>query len=268
MYIINLRQDGIDGNTFTETDQLFNLEHDKPIELISEAELLQSVKQKKILILLHGFHQSIFDVLSFYISMEELHRKYLSVHYDVVVGIIWPGGESKFDNYRPKQNVKKAGSYLQSWIYHLTKSQCTIDVMSHGMGSLLVYHSMDLIQENFSIRNVFSIGAGIPQEVLTNDLQIERVQHRVEKIYLFYIENEHTRTDLSQIENQNASENEESMNWEEELTKKKKVNLINITEKISNFPGYQSLIVITECIDKLLSDSRYPQHISSSVWNQ
>lgn len=260
MYMINLRQDGINGNNFTETEQLFNLEHDKPIELISKSELLLSVKQKKILILLHGFHQSVFDVLSFYISMEKLHRKTLSEYYDVVVGIIWPSGDSKFNNYQSKQNARKAGSSLQNWIYHLNKSQCTIDVMSHGMGSLLVYHSMDMMQDNFSIRNVFSIGAGIPQEVLTNDLHIDRVHHRVENIYVFYIENEHTRTDLSQIVNQNVSEKKEPKNWKKELTKKKKVNLINITEKISDYPGYQSLIVITEYIDKLLSGSHYPLH--------
>jgi hypothetical protein len=265
MYIINLRHNGNDGNTFTETERIFNLEHDKPTELISDTELLLSVKQKNILILLHGFHQSTSDVLSFYLTMDKQHRKFLSGYYDAVVGFIWPGGESKFNYYQSKQNVRRAGSYLQNWIDDLNKAQCTIDVMSHGMGSLLIYHSLDLIQKDFSIRNVFSIGAGIPQEVLTNDLHIERVQHRVEKIYLFYIENKHTQVDLSQTVNQNELKYEEPLNWEKELSKMKQINLINITEKISNFPGYQSLIVITECIDKLLSGSRYPQHTLSSI---
>jgi len=96
MYIINLRQDGINGNAFSETEQLFHLNRHRQLDQLSEAELMQTMEHKNILMLVHGVNLSITDVLSFYLTLDQQHVKSLATHYDVIIGFIWSGGEARF----------------------------------------------------------------------------------------------------------------------------------------------------------------------------
>ena len=262
MYMINVRADGIDGNAFAEAEQLFDLGQGGQIKQISEAELMQAVEQKNILIIVHGFYRPIADVLSFYVTMEQYHQDSLSAHYDAIVGFIWPGGESKFDYYHSTQYVRKTGSIFRKWMHHMNYARCTIDVMSHGMGSLVIYHSLQ-ISDDFTIRNIFTIGAGIPQEVITNVSYMDRVRNRVKNFYVFYIEKDHSPEDrLPETEALKPLAYSERVNWEEQLTRMDNISLVNITELISHYTGYQSLTVVTEFIGTLLSGRQYPVPIT------
>lgn len=261
MYMINLRADGIDGNAFAEQEQLFDLSKGGQIKQISEAKLMQAVEQKNILILLHGFNRPIADVLSFYVTLEQYHQESLSGHYDDIIGFIWPGRDSKSDYYHSTQDIRKTGSHFRDWINRLNNVQCTIDLLSKGMGSLVVYYS-DPVPEDFTIRNIFSMGAGIPQELLTNTSNIDKIRDRVKHIYVFYIEGGHSPDDkFSKSRGQKPLINSERIYWEKKLAQMNNVNLINITEQISNYSSYSSLKLVTEIIDLLLSPSPYPLDI-------
>lgn len=257
MYMINLRQGGIDGNAFSETEKFFDLDQAKQLKQLSKDELILEVERKNILIVVHGFNWSIADVLSFYLTLEQQYQKKLAGCYDAIIGFIWPGGETKSDYYLPKQYARKAGIRFLDWVHQFNDANCTIDVMSHGKGSLVVYHSMQVGKKS-ALRNIFSIGAGIPQEILTNNIHLVRVLNQVEHIYVFYIANTRfSEVRPSEIGNQELSGYQELENLKEELAGINKVLLINLTGLISGYPGYTSLAVVSEFINDLLSGSQY-----------
>ncbi|SMO88656.1 alpha/beta hydrolase [Fodinibius sediminis] len=256
MYMINLRQDGVDGNVFSNKEHLFNLDRNGKIKQINETELLSAINGKSVLVLVHGFYEEIFDVLSYYLTLDYHYRKSLTDKYDAIVGFIWPSGESKYGNYHSKEHIRKAGSFFRHWVYRLNCAQCTIDVMSNGMGSLVVYHSFQ-IPGDFRIRNIFLMGAGIPQEVQTNISQMEKIVDLVKHIWVFYIENNNSHDNKS-VKNKAKKPMiySERKKWEKQTAQIQNVSLANLTGLIDDYRGYQSLTFVIELIGALLSNSQ------------
>jgi|GEM_PF-4356819 len=258
MYMINLRQDGVDGNAFSDKEHLFNLERNGKMKQISETKLLSAINGKNVLVLVHGFYQEIFDVLSYYLTLDYHYRKSLTDKYDAIVGFIWPSGESKSANYNSKEHIRKAGSFFRHWVYRLNCAQCTVDVMSNGMGSLVVYHSFQ-VPGDFRIRNIFLMGAGIPQEVLTNVSKMEKIVDLVKHVWVFYTENNNSYNDRS-VNNKVKKPviYLEREKWETQTAQIRNVSLANLTGLIDDYRGHQSLTFVTELIGALLSDSQNP----------
>ena len=102
------------------------------------------IRDKKILLLCHGYANEPYDVMRAYRTIEINQSSYIG-YFDVVVGYTWPGGDD-WSDYRAAKNRASAVASRFTSLLQTTMSECSeLGVMSHSMGcriSLLAHNEL------------------------------------------------------------------------------------------------------------------------------
>lgn len=189
MYLISSRYNVKDGKRFSNSDAVLQMTESGRPQNFSKEKLLRQACSKKVLVLIHGFNNSMHDVLGEYAAIEEKHTRYFADAYDCIIGYIWPGGESELDYFLAKQHSETAGARFHYWLNLLSRTGCTIDIMGHSMAALVGYHTLKT-PSHISVRNVFSFGAAISQNTFSEKSRLLQINDRISGLYIF-----HTRND-------------------------------------------------------------------------
>ncbi len=99
----------------------------------AESDYKSFVKDKKVLILCHGYNNEPEDVLRAYQTIASNERRYTN-YFDAVVGYTWPGGDKFYEYSAAKERASAVAARFVD-LLQSTMSGCSeLAVMSHSMG--------------------------------------------------------------------------------------------------------------------------------------
>lgn len=157
-------EDEIGGTSYWDVD-IANGVQQSATELPDVEAVKQRLKDKAILILVHGYNNEFEDIVRAYSIIESRVKLRLSDWYDEVVGFTWPGGSNPLDWYEPKRRAGVIAPRLATFIRDIQGTAFIIDVMSHSLGGRVALSAMTAIPQD-SVRANFLTASAVDNEVL------------------------------------------------------------------------------------------------------
>lgn len=176
MIFVSCRKDFTSTVFFNKTDEIRD-----GGRVLSQAELVEAVRGKKILILVHGYNNEMPAVETAYGRVQEMMGlSHLLAPdpggYDLVIGYAWPGGWSTLSFPVAVIRANKAGKRFKATIEKLQFAAANIDVQTHSLGARVLMEALDL--GGITLRNAFLLAAAIDDETLEKDEEyFEGAQH-------------------------------------------------------------------------------------------
>jgi len=135
MIIISSRQDFNDPDTLS-----INGHHIKDIDLDNDsisnnmgiAALLDKIRNKKVLMLVHGYNNEQLEVYDAYQIINKNIDRILPTEYDYIIGYSWPGGNHGRDWWGAKSRSNSVARLFRTLLETLANSTLHLDLMSHS----------------------------------------------------------------------------------------------------------------------------------------
>ncbi|MBK6933329.1 MAG: DUF726 domain-containing protein [Saprospirales bacterium] len=192
--VISLQKDFEDTRRFSPAPQIrwVRTSNAGLLGELDEAALQQAVRGKNVLVLIHGMGTSFAWTMHYYRRL--LHR---DLPYDMIVGVVWPGGEVKNSRLangllflQAGARAKKAGKKLAPLLAALSASADTLDVLTHSLGAKTGLFSLKHGPAN-NIDNLFLTAPAISARSLLPHKRYGFAAGRVRgKIAVFYSRND------------------------------------------------------------------------------
>lgn len=106
----------------------------------SEQWLQGELKNKTILILIHGYNSEADDTIRAYKMIESKAKRLHNNHYDHVLGYLWPGGNNFWNYKAAKDRSSAVGFRVLYWLKLVSSFGTTVDIMTHSMGGRVTYY--------------------------------------------------------------------------------------------------------------------------------
>ncbi|NGP89289.1 alpha/beta hydrolase [Fodinibius halophilus] len=252
MFLISSRREFTNNREFSDTDMLRFVGGMQNQVLTTEEFFLSDISSKKILLIVHGFNTPFSYIVPEYLRMKEQYNEQLSNHYDYIVGYTWPSGGSEIDYFQAKKNTDTAANRLHSWICKLDRVECTIDIAGHSMAAMVGYKSLTK-DAPIQVRNVFSFGAAIPKDLLSEEELLAQALGKVDHVYAFYNRKDHVLKYLFRfMEWEQALGYTGLQNYERLMGKGEKITAIDCTGMEINHTGYMRSEEITRFMEAVL----------------
>jgi len=114
-------------------------------ETLDANDLEEAVRDKHVLILVHGFRNPLNKVAPAYARLElELSRHGLLDEgmYGMVIGFVWPGFETALGFFAAERSANRSAGYLRKLLLLARGSAHSIDVQTHSLGARVALQSM------------------------------------------------------------------------------------------------------------------------------
>lgn len=167
MLMISIRKSLEDSDRFASESTYFRLRFSQgdtfETESISLEAMINLLRDKRVLLLIHGYNNNISKVAGAYKTIENGIDK-ISHDYDEIVGFTWPGGDHALGYYSAKGRSSPAARRLLN-IFKIFRFK-SLDVMTHSMGARVVLRALcdDPLDSKVVIRNHFSAAAAVEDE--------------------------------------------------------------------------------------------------------
>jgi esterase/lipase superfamily enzyme len=218
---------------------------------------LKEVKGKNVLLLVHGYNNSVEDALSTY--------RLVNVHvcafrgYDVVIGYLWPGDDCPLQYYDARRHAAKLATTMRSHLELLAASASRIDVLAHSMGNRLMFEALKLpsLSPKKLIHHFYSIAAAVGSETLEPNQQYYSSTQNCEKIFVFY-----SKRDEVLKWSYSLAEWDEALGYEGARDPKKlppNVQLINDTKLIGQHSQYFGALPVYDFIKAQFASEKHHQ---------
>lgn len=112
---------------------------------ISEGELADEVRDRHVVVFVHGYRNPIKDVASAYSKLQtEMERRGLigPGNYDTAVGFLWPGFATTLGFFAAVPWANRSASFFRQFVKILNGSAHTVDVQTHSLGARVALQSM------------------------------------------------------------------------------------------------------------------------------
>jgi esterase/lipase superfamily enzyme len=151
------------------------------IILILYTVLVNEVKDKKILLLVHGYNNDFNDVIRAYAIIEQN----LNSIYDEIIAFSWPGGDNRFDYHAAKCKTSSLSPITKNIFDLIAEYSKSFDIMAHSMGVRLAIVGMENMKNK--IGNIYTMGAAIDnEEIHTNERFGQVISKGCNNFYVFY----------------------------------------------------------------------------------
>ncbi len=188
MIIISCRKDFIDTVFFNKKDEI--REGDL---VISQNELVERVRGKRILILIHGYNNEMPAVLDAYGKVVEMMGlSHLLAPdpggYDMVLGYAWPGGWSSLSFPLAVIRADKSAKRFRETVQALQLAAATVDVQTHSLGARVALEALD--GDKITLRNLYLLAAAIDDETVEKGEDYYNGAQRCSHVYVLHSEND------------------------------------------------------------------------------
>lgn len=131
-------------------------------------DLWAAVHQKHVLVLVHGFNNTLADVAGAYGDLESRMRACGLLGpggYDLIVGFLWPGFKGDLGFFRAIPSANRAAAYLRDLLTTLNASAHTVDLQTHSLGARVGLQALSFRPEVF-VDNLLLTAPAVDDEVL------------------------------------------------------------------------------------------------------
>ena len=158
---------------------------------LSEVELLEAVRGKKVLVLIHGYNNEMPAVIQAYDRVVEMMRlSHLLAPdpggYDLVLGYTWPGGWNQLSFPVAVLRANTAAKRFRATLEKLQFAAASIDVQTHSLGARVALEALD--RGGITLRNLWLLAAAIDDETLEPGEEYFAAAQRCSRVYVLHSE--------------------------------------------------------------------------------
>jgi esterase/lipase superfamily enzyme len=188
MILISCRADFTSTVRFNQQDEILD-----GCRTITEPELLERIRGKKILVLIHGYNNELTEVVAEYARIQERMRAsdLLSPNpggYDLVLGYTWPAGSSALSFPVAVLWAKAAGERFRTTAERLQSAAASIDVQAHSLGARVALEALD--RSEITLRNLWLLAPAIDDEAVEHGEAYYSSTQRCSRVYVLHSEND------------------------------------------------------------------------------
>lgn len=242
MIIVSSRQN------FDDPDNISKVGHSaKEIDLITNTEksfditkLSEVIKNKNVLILVHGYNNEQYEVYDAYQIIEQKIQIFVANTYDLILGYSWPGGNHKTEWLQGKSRANSVARIFRFLVEELSASAKAIDIMSHSLGARVVLKALKESQLQDAVRNYYCTAAAVDNECLEQDEEFYNALASCSRLFVFHS----SRDGILRIA-YGAAERDHALGLygpedkDYVSTKAKKIYVANCKKQVSNHGGYK-----------------------------
>lgn len=191
MLLISSRKSFWDSNELSETDEVrdVNLLDDSLGDVITNESFLNSLENKSVLMLIHGYNNEEDDVVRAYAIIEQYVTGHIPDQYDMVIGYTWPDGDDPSDYFSAKRRAGAVSRRVSWWLSDINSKVKCLDVMTHSMGSRVALLSVQSANK-ITIRNLFTMAAAVDNESIQNNEKFHSSTKLCKSVYVFHSKND------------------------------------------------------------------------------
>jgi esterase/lipase superfamily enzyme len=145
-----------------------NLSDTNQFSEVTDGELADEVKDKHIIVLVHGYRNPIKNVAASYKKLEtELQARSLigPGNYDLAVGFVWPGFQTQLGFFAAVPWANRSAAYFREFMKLLNSNAHTVDVQTHSLGARVALQAMAFEPEIF-VDNLMLTAPAVDNEIL------------------------------------------------------------------------------------------------------
>ena len=239
--------DAISNNTQVKLVDLGRVEPTKPL---STRDLLSNVRDKKVLIVIHGYNMT----YTWAIDKFTRYHEDFSNHYDQVVGYLWPGGNQWWEYRRARRRTLDELPYrFLASLSQIRAVAKNVDVLAHSMGCRLILETLSLASLPL-VRNLFLTAPAVDQ----TSLQLGQCYHyglkNSQRVYVFYSKHDEVSTYAFPIVEGGSSLGRDGCDKFDLLPFN--VSLIDCTHSVKEHSGYADSLFVKTYMKKILGTSK------------
>lgn len=151
-----------DGHHVREID----LNNNNLIDTLDISSLIEKIRNKKVLILVHGYNNKQLEVYDAYQTISRKINDIVPNEYDHVIGYTWPGGNKGYKWEKAKSTANDAAKLFSSLIETISKSSTHLDLMSHSLGARVCMSALKKTPDLQLVRNYYCTAAAVDNESL------------------------------------------------------------------------------------------------------
>lgn len=190
MIIISSRRDFNDPDHFCNEGHLIR-EIDLNTEKILKnnlkfSQLKEIIKNKKTLILVHGYNNEQFEVYDAYQIIENNIKQFIPDIYDYIIGYSWPGGDHEWEWISGKKRANGTARKFRFLIEELSNQVNSLDIMSHSLGARVVLKALKESQKENLVKNYYCTAPAVDNEVLEPNEEYYNSIMSCERLFVFH----------------------------------------------------------------------------------
>jgi esterase/lipase superfamily enzyme len=154
---------------------------------------VKQLKDKKILLVIHGFNNSPQEAMQSYRSVADhiasLRDDKDKALYDVVVGYLWPGYENKLEYYAAREHARKLKEKMLDHLTFLASTGAKVDVMAHSMGNRLAFEALNFAPKKNAkklVQKFYSLAAAVDEESIEKKHKYFHASKNCEELFIFH----------------------------------------------------------------------------------
>lgn len=150
---------------------------------ISNENLLNLVRGKRVIILVHGYNNTFSEVCDAYLRLTN-QLKANSVPHDQVIGYIWPGGDKKLSYFAAKKRARKLAPRISDLLESLSDQVQSIDIIAHSMGCFLSLSTLKKAK-GVKLNNIYLMAPAVKNFMLSDDKHFSSAAKKSNGAFVF-----------------------------------------------------------------------------------
>jgi len=194
MFTISDRDNFWDAEVLSHKTQYAEVDEQGITKILNEIQIENfwaSLKDKNILLLIHGFNSPLpyWHYHNIRVNIENLN---LDSPYDCIIGYVWPSFDDAIEYRMAKRQVQQVKPVFANTLSKMHSLVRGIDVIAHSMGNRLLLETLDgFPQTSFKwVRNFFSWAPAIDNESVDIGQWYYPATQRCENMYVFFSRND------------------------------------------------------------------------------
>ncbi len=131
---------------------------------ISMKNFEDSIRGKHVVILIHGYNNTFEKICDAYLRVTS-QMVINKVPHDMVIGLIWPGGNKKLYYWSAKRRAAQLSKRIGKLLTNISKSASQVDIIAHSLGCFLTLNALKTTTA--SMRNIYLMAAAVGNYTLT-----------------------------------------------------------------------------------------------------
>lgn len=183
LWIISDRKDLWNANALSEQTEMHHVDTEGSIK--KESPTLDSLKDKHVLVVIHGYNTPKADVLATYFSVQSSLKRVGQI-YDAIIGYLWPAGDAPLSYFAAEKHAKETSKRLGGLIDQIAEKAHHFDVMAHSLGNLLFLKAAKKSSTHKPLRAFFSLGAAVDDGSIEKKEIFGHAVQKCQQIYVIY----------------------------------------------------------------------------------
>jgi esterase/lipase superfamily enzyme len=192
MFIVSCRKDFWSATEFSAANEIrdIDLNGDGSGTTVTPAAFRNALAGRRVTVLVHGYNNERFDVLSSYRSIESEMRAlgFLGAPqapYDTLVGFAWPGGALGVSFVFARERANETAPRFLTLLDALQGAGAIIDLNSHSLGAHVAFEALRATGPGI-VRNAWNFASAVDNESIEQGERYYGASQRCARFYVFH----------------------------------------------------------------------------------